>query len=43
MGNCNDNDTIAVDPKNYLKWKIDDTAGLVPIINADEPLEIVHD
>jgi hypothetical protein len=40
MGNCNDNDTIAFDPKIYLKRKLDVTAGLVPIINADEPFGI---
>ncbi|KLU01403.1 hypothetical protein RISK_006559 [Rhodopirellula islandica] len=43
MGNCNDNDTIIVNAKNYLKRKLDDTTGLVPIVNAEEPFGIVHD
>ncbi|WP_145285808.1 hypothetical protein [Rosistilla oblonga] len=43
VGNGNDDDTIVVDPKNYLKRKLDDTAGLVPIVDVDEPFGGIHD
>ena len=43
MGNGNDDETIVVDPENYLKRKLDDTAGLVPIVDVDEPFGGIHD